>query len=104
MARNLDGRHDEQPKPDAIGIEQANEALASRRTASSGTATAMLLMEQQLLEAKLRAAERRLERAVQAVARAKEELPEAHTDKRQRGESHAWAESASRSTPATIQL
>ena len=39
----------------------------------------------------VRAAERRLERATQAVARAKAALPDAHADKRQRAEPPAWA-------------
>ena len=67
-------------------------AILSRRARGSGAATAALLMERQLLEAKLRAAEQHLERAAQAVRLAKAALPGAHADKRQRGESPAWVE------------
>ena len=44
---------DEQSDPDAIGVEQADAALRSRRAAASGAATAGLLMERQLLDAKV---------------------------------------------------
>lgn len=74
---------DEQSDPDAIGVEQAK---------ASSAATAALLMERQLLEAKLHAAKRRLERAQRTVARAEAALPAAHADKRQRGEPPAWAD------------
>mmetsp|Transcript_2403 Transcript_2403/g.7389 ORF Transcript_2403/g.7389 Transcript_2403/m.7389 type:complete len:130 (+) Transcript_2403:331-720(+) len=83
---------DEQSDPDAIGVEQADAALRSRRAKASGAATAALLMERQLLEAKLHAAKRRLERAQRTVARAEAALPAAHADKRQRGEPPAWAD------------
>ena len=54
---------DEQPEPDRIGIEQADAALRSRRATAAGAATAALLMERQLLDAKVRAAERASHRA-----------------------------------------
>ena len=44
---------DEQPEPGAIGIEQADAALRSRHAAASGVATTWVLMERQLLEAKV---------------------------------------------------
>ena len=36
---------DEQPEPEAVGIEQAEDAIRSRRATAAGVATAALLME-----------------------------------------------------------
>ena len=44
---------DEHAEPDTISFEQAAEALRSRRASTSGAATTTLLMERQLLDAKV---------------------------------------------------
>ena len=44
---------DEHAEPDTIGVEQATVALRSHRASTSGAATVALLMERQLLDAKV---------------------------------------------------
>ena len=82
---------DQHPSPDSIGVAESDAALRSRRASVAGAAAMEQLMERPLAEAKLCAAELRLKRAQQEVARAKAALPDVHDDKRQHAEPPAWA-------------
>ena len=75
---------DEQPDPGAITMELALDWLHSQRAKASGAATMALLMDRQLAEAHVRAAERQLNRAQQRLERMRGALPLSPNEKRQR--------------------
>ena len=75
---------DEQPDPSAITMVLALDWLQGQRAKASGAATMALLMDRQLAEAHVRAAERQLNRAQQRLERMRGALPLSPNEKRQR--------------------
>ena len=75
---------DEQHDPSTITHADAEAALLRRHAAQAGAATRARLLETQLLLAKARAAELRVERALRDLHHAQAALPATHDDKRPR--------------------
>ena len=91
----LSNWYDEQPEPDQVTLEQANDALQTHdRAAAGGTSATQVLFEAQWLQAKLRAATTRMEKAAAEVARWKAAVEERQTEKRQRttGPADFWSD------------
>ena len=76
--------YDMQPEPDLVTLEQAHAALAAHRASTGGTSATQKLFEAQLLQAKLRAATMRMEKAAAEVARWQAAIDEQQAEKRQR--------------------
>ena len=74
---------DRQEDPAAVTTDQADAALEQHRQGQAGASTILRLQQAQLDRARLRAAERQLERAQRAVERARDALPEEQVAKRQ---------------------
>lgn len=87
---------DAQPDPSEITHAQAEAVLLQRREQHAGGAASARLMEMQVLLAKERAAEMRLERAERELVKARARIPELQAQKRARttepSESYYWSE------------
>ena len=75
---------DEQHDPSKVAHAEAEAALLRRRAGQAGAATLARLQETQLLHAKARAAQLRVERALRDLEHAQAALPATHDDKRPR--------------------